>query len=100
MLDLSQAFAAFPILETERCILRAPTFEDTPDLLRIWSDAQVSRYLGRPPMTSRDQADQHIQMLHADFEQQIAITWAITNRSDGCLIGTIVLMRILLPHHR
>jgi len=38
MLDLTTAFATFPILETERLILRAVTPADTEDLFRIRAD--------------------------------------------------------------
>ena len=34
MLDLTAAFAAFPVLETERFLLRAVTLDDVADIFR------------------------------------------------------------------
>lgn len=100
MLDLNPIFATFPILETERTILRAPTFDDADQLFALWSDPKVTRYLGRPHMTTLDEVNQRISLFHMDLEQQTSITWAIINRADGCLIGTTVLLRIQSQHHR
>ena len=47
MLDLSTIFASFPLLETERCLLREITLDDLDDLFRILSNPDVSRYLGQ-----------------------------------------------------
>lgn len=100
MLDLTAAFSPFPVLETERCILRALTPEDAADLLRLWGDPRVTRYLGRLPLTSLDEVSQRLAMFRAEFEARASILWAITSRADGSLMGTIRLLNILAPHSR
>jgi [ribosomal protein S5]-alanine N-acetyltransferase len=100
MLDLTPIFATFPILETERTILRAPTLDDADQLFALWSDPKVTRYLGRPHMTTIDEVHTRIGLFRTDFEQSTSITWSIINRADGCLIGTVVLLRISTQHHR
>src|SRR3954466_13497443 len=50
MLDLTAAFAAFPVLATERFLLRAVTPDDVPNIFRIMSDPRVTRYFGALPM--------------------------------------------------
>ena len=52
MLDLTAAFAAFPVLETERFLLRAVTSDDVADIFRIMSDPRVTRYFGTLPMAA------------------------------------------------
>ena len=56
MLDLTAAFATFPVLETERFLLRAVTSDDVADIFRIMSDPRVTRYFGSLPMASPDEA--------------------------------------------
>jgi [ribosomal protein S5]-alanine N-acetyltransferase len=100
MLDLTPTFTTFPILETERTILRAPTDDDASDLFALWCDPHVVRYVGRLPMTTLDEARQRLNLFQTNYEQRIAIVWAITNRADGRAIGTTTLLRMQLPHFR
>lgn len=100
MLDLTPIFTTFPIIETERTILRAATPDDAEQLFTLWADPKVTRYLGRPHMTTLDEVLTRIGLFDLDFEQSTSITWAIINRADGCVIGTVVLLRIQSQHHR
>ena len=100
MLDLTEAFASFPVLETERCILRAATPDDAADIFRIQSDPRVTRYLGRQPMTSLDQAVQRIKSYRTTFSEQTGIIWAITRRGEQQVIGTCVFWNLVKPHFR
>lgn len=100
MLDLTPIFARFPILETERCILRRPDPDQAEPFFRLWSSAEVARYLGRPPFTTMDEVSQRLEEFRERFEMQTSITWAITDRATGALIGTAMLLHILPLHHR
>ena len=100
MLDLTPTFTTFPTLETERTILRAPTRDDAPDYFTLWRDPRVVRYVGRLPMTTVDQACDRLALFQSNYDQRIAVVWAIINRADGCPIGTITILRMQLPHFR
>ena len=100
MLDLTNVFANFPVLETERCILRAATLDDAAGLFHIMSDPLVTRYLGRQPMASLDEAVQRVQAFHTAFQDQTSIPWAITRRGSGQVIGTCVFWNLIKPHFR
>jgi len=100
MLDLTEAFASFPVLETGRCSLRAATPDDAADIFRIQSDPRVTRYLGRQPMTSLDQAVQRIESYRTTFSEQTGIIWAITRCGEQQVIGTCVLWNLVKPHFR
>jgi len=100
MLDLTAAFAAFPVLETQRFLLRAITLDDAADILRIMSDLRVTRYFGALPMTTLDQAQQRVQAIQTAFQEQSGVRWAISNRANGRLIGTGGFWRLLKPHFR
>jgi RimJ/RimL family protein N-acetyltransferase len=43
-----------PILETERLRLRGHRLEDFPDSVALWSDANVTRFIGGKPLTEED----------------------------------------------
>ena len=100
MLDLSEAFTTFPVLQTERLILRNPQVADAEAIFRIMSDPQVLRYFGSAPMTDPEQALRRIASFHADFAAKEGIRWAITSRSDGRFLGTCGFWRLVKEHFR
>ena len=100
MLDLTAVFATFPVLETERFLLRAVTLDDVDDIFRIMSDPQVKRYFGSLPMTSPEEAEQRVQRIQTAFQEHSGIRWAIADRANGQLIGTAGFWRLIKPHDR
>jgi ribosomal-protein-alanine N-acetyltransferase len=100
MLDLTTAFAEFPVLVTDRLILREPRATDADAVYRIMADPQVLRYFGSPPMTRFEQALNRIAGFHAAFAAHEGIRWAITARADGHLLGTCGFWRLITEHHR
>ena len=56
MMNEDEVFGAFPVLETERLILREIKPADAEDIFRIYADPQVMRYWGAAPMRSIDEA--------------------------------------------
>jgi ribosomal-protein-alanine N-acetyltransferase len=100
MLDLTAAFAAFPVLETGRFILRAVALDDAADIFRIMADPLVTRYFGSAPMTSIDEAVRRVDGIRSAFEQQEGVRWAIARREDGRFIGSCGFWRLIKPHFR
>ena len=98
MLDLTAAFATFPVLETERLTLRAVTLDDTTDIFRIMSDPRVTHYFGVAPMVSHDEAVQRVDTFRTAFEAQTGVRWAITRRESGHFLGTCGYWRLIKPH--
>src|SRR5690349_6178306 len=100
MLDLSAAFATFPVLETARFVLRAPAPEDVDDIFRIMSDVRVTRYFGSPPMTAREEAEQRVERILSAFQEHQGVRWVIADRASGQLAGTAGFWRLIKPHYR
>jgi len=100
MLDLTAAFAAFPVLETERFLLRAVTSDDVADIFRIMSDPRVTRYFGTLPMAAPAEAQQRVQAIQTAFDEHAGVRWAISNRANGQLIGTGGFWRLIKSHFR
>ncbi len=100
MLDLTAAFASFPVLETERFLLRAVTLDDVADMFRVMSDPQVTRYFGALPMATPAEAQERVQMIQTAFQKQDGVRWVIADRASGQLIGTGGFWRLLKSHDR
>lgn len=85
-------FSTFPILETERLILREMTDADTPDVFAIFGDAETCRYFteqGCQPYPTAAQAKAEVIDWSARrFADKVGLRWAITLRGDTRLIGT------------
>ncbi len=84
-----RARRAFPVLETERLVLRAPRRADARALLDAWRDADTMRYFGAEPLARiRDALDQI-----RDFTEETAagdgIRWTLTERGQDEYIGDI-----------
>jgi len=80
-------FRPFPILETERLVLRQIVPTDAGDLFRIFSDDESMRYWSCHPFRSLKQADQLIESMARAFAEESGIHWAITLRNEDRLIG-------------
>lgn len=95
-LDLS----IFPLIETERLILREPVQDDVPALFALRSDERVMRYVPRPMARSLDEVAALIDLMATDRQASMGITWAIARKPDRTLIGTIGFYRLHLEDHR
>jgi ribosomal-protein-alanine N-acetyltransferase len=100
MLDLTEVLAEFPVLETERLRLRQVTPADTPDMLRLMGDPRVTRFLGRAPFTTTEEAAGRVQMFENEFKERKGLGWGITLRTDGQFIGICRYTRIDAYHSR
>ena len=81
-------FSSFPILTTERLRLRPITHADAPEMIAIFSDPAVLRYLNDEPTDTLEKAIGLIDWLSGSFSKQDGLNWAITLPRDDKLIGT------------
>jgi ribosomal-protein-alanine N-acetyltransferase len=79
----------FPVLHTERLVLRELVEDDADDLLRIHGDAAHMRWFGTDPITTIDDARDLVRKFTALREQaNPGARWALTLKGDPRLIGT------------
>ena len=90
----------FPILETEKLILRRITKKDAPNLFEMRRDINVMRYIGKPTCKTIKEARDLVTMIDNRIKNNEGINWAITLKIDDKLIGNIGLHRIIKEHHR
>lgn len=97
MLELS--FSPFPVLRTERLLLRAIVPTDAQALFVLRSDPRVMRHIGRPLARTVEDAESVLEDMRSAFENRTAIVWALTRHGDPELVGTVGFWRIAAEHH-
>lgn len=90
----------FPILATERLVLRELLATDAQALFIMRSDARVMHHIGRPIATTLRDAEELIERIAQDRKDGTGITWSITLKDNDMLIGTIGYYRLKLEHYR
>jgi [ribosomal protein S5]-alanine N-acetyltransferase len=93
-------FSPFPILETERLILRRVLPSDVKEMFELRSNPETMKYIPRPLLTNHEEALAHIQMMEDKIETNEGINWAITLKGDDTMLGVIGHYRIKPEHHR
>jgi ribosomal-protein-alanine N-acetyltransferase len=84
-------FTPFPVLKTQRLILRQLISSDDKAIFALRSDDNVNKYLDRKPGKSIDDARNFIRTINKNIERNDSIYWAITLKGTDKLIGTICL---------
>lgn len=79
----------FPLLHTERLVLRELTENDAQAILSCFSNPDVLRHYGQKPLTSLEQVKQIIQNFSNNFKEKHGIKWGISVQGQEEIIGTI-----------
>jgi [ribosomal protein S5]-alanine N-acetyltransferase len=88
---MTRNFTPFPILTTERLILRRLSTEDQQSIFALRSDEEINKYLGRQPARSIEDAVNFINMVNDNIQNNNSIYWVITLTTTGTFVGTICL---------
>jgi len=97
MLQLN--FTSFPVLETERLILRANA--DAKELFGLRSNKDVMRYIDRENPKNIKETEAKIRLMHDGFSNKTLITWVIALKENpNEMIGEIGYYRTDLANHR
>jgi ribosomal-protein-alanine N-acetyltransferase len=98
MLQLN--FDPFPVLTTERLILRQFTFADAPKLFEIRKDPVIMQYISRPLAKTLDDVIDLIKVINDLLSGNNGITWCITLKNEHEFIGSIGFWRIEKENYR
>ncbi len=79
-------FSAFPMLTTKRLVLQQAMLSDALDVLVFRGDPIVQRYNG-PIYQSAKEAQALIEELHVEYVNREGISWAVTLRENGIVVG-------------
>jgi len=97
---LNVNFSPFPELTTERLVLRQIVQDDVNELLFLRSDKNVIAFLDRDPADSTEETHEFIRTLDSFLSRNETVTWAVTQKGNLKMIGTICIWHINRQHHR
>ncbi len=90
----------FPVIRTERLLLRAVRDSDLDSLFRMYSNPLVSEYDSFCPIKSTGEARQLLASSRDEYRTGKRIPWGIALQSDDLLIGTCSLLNFAeAPKH-
>ena len=89
----------FPVLTTERLLLRELRPSDAAAVLALRSDPLVMHHVNRPLARTMEDASALIDLITSMVAANDAVQWAITLRDDDTFIGIIGFWRIVKEHH-
>ena len=98
---LQPNFNPFPEIKTERLLLRRLKKGDAEEILKLRSDENVMKYIGKEIAASLSDAIEFINRINESLITNNGITWAITlQENPDKLIGTIGHWRVIKEHYR
>jgi len=98
MLDLN--FNPFPIIETERLILRRIILEDAPDYFLLRSNVDAMKHICKPLQTSIEETKALIDKVNEMINFNEGIGWAVCFKNENIMIGTVSFHKIAKDHYR
>ncbi len=93
-------FTPFPILETERLLLRRLTNEDVDEVFALRSNPVLMQYIPRPLATSKEEVLAHIQLINDKIDANEGINWAIRLKESPKMIGIIGHYKLQIENQR
>ncbi len=96
-----KTFENFPVLETNRLVLRELRLTDKENVLALHSSSEVNRFIYRNTTTyTIENAARHIEVLKHFYDKKWAIAWAATLKGSDELIGICSFNSIDIVNHR
>lgn len=77
----------FPLLHTERLVLRKTSPSDVEGVFAMESDPVAMRYWNTPPMTEIEQARLAVERAMSHFPNRAGLRWSIVRREGDLFIG-------------
>ncbi|BBH24735.1 N-acetyltransferase [Paenibacillus baekrokdamisoli] len=90
----------FPVLESERLVLRQLKQEDSKELFQYFSKDEVTEYYDLESFKEIKQAEELIQSWNRKFESNQGIRWGISLKSEDRIIGTCGYHNWLKEHYK
>ena len=94
-------FNEFPVIATERLILREHTKDDVPELFKLRTNEEVMQFIHRERPKTHHDIETLVTSLNDGFKQGQLIAWVIALRENPSrMIGSIGYWRTDLANHR
>ena len=99
-LILAKDVGAFPVLETNRLVLRQIEKDDASSILIYLSDKEVMKYYGLEPFKTIKEALSEISWYRSIRNKRIGIRWGITLKGKNEVIGSCGFFNMVPRHYR
>ena len=83
--------STFPVLTTDRLVLRAVADHDVEAVFEMESDPVAMRYWSRPPMRDLAEARAAVERAKTFFPEQVGLRWSIARPADDRMLGHLSL---------
>nr|WP_199000480.1 GNAT family N-acetyltransferase [Flavobacterium sp. ASV13] len=93
-------FTPFPVLDTERLLLRRITDDDVNEVFELRSNPETMKYIPRPLVKNSEDALEHIAMIEDKIITNMGINWGITLKDNSKLLGIIGYYRLQPENYR
>lgn len=87
----NQLFKTFPVIKTDRLLLRELRETDAPHLFTYYKEKEVHQYLDWFGPESEEKARVVIKNWLRGYQESWIIRWAIVDKATDRLVGTILL---------
>jgi len=81
----------FPVLVTERLVLREAADHDVDAVFEMESDPVAMRYWSRPPMQDIAEASAAVERAKTFFAARTGVRWSVTRPADDWMLGHLSL---------
>jgi [ribosomal protein S5]-alanine N-acetyltransferase len=98
MLEIN--FSPFPVIETNRLMLREIKDEDIEMLFSLRSDPEVMKYVDKPLAKTQEDVMPLFSQMREDVKNNKGISWIIALKENHEMIGHIGFWRIDKENHR
>lgn len=96
-----ECFERFPVLETERLVLRKIERGDAPEILCMRKSALVNSFIYRPLQQSPEEAEKLIRRVEEGYRNKNILAWAATRKgTSGQILATCGFNRIEIENRR
>jgi len=93
-------FTPFPVIETERLVLRRITNDDLNEVFELRSNPETMQYIPRPLVKTTQDALDHIAVIEEKIVLNEGINWGITLKNNSELLGIIGFYRMQPENYR
>jgi [ribosomal protein S5]-alanine N-acetyltransferase len=90
----------FPIIETNRLMLRKVTTEDANDMFTYLSDKDVMKHMGLEPFQTINDVYDEINWYQTIYLEGTGMRWGIMLKDSGKIIGSCGFLNMKTKHHR
>lgn len=86
---LTLCFTPFPVIETDRLILKCLDKTDAYDILALRSDNRINEHIDRKKILLIEEAEYFIYKIKSGVEKNELIYWVIRDKVTNKMLGTI-----------